>query len=100
LNQQLQGLREVNYAYHRTFLDTFKDKPDDTRKGILELLTQIRQINQVRPGAASIRVFFDAKSDEIFSIMDEASPTERQQAFAYLSLLDPIRTEMYRKLIR
>jgi hypothetical protein len=100
LNQQLQGLREVNYTYHRVYLDAFKDKPDDARKGILELLMQIRQINQVRPGAASIRVFFDAKSDEIFSIMDEATPSERQQAFAYLSLLDPIRTEMYRKLIR
>jgi hypothetical protein len=100
LNQQLQGLREVNYMYHRVYLDAFKDKPDDARKGILELLMQIRQINQVRPGAASIRVFFDAKSDEIFSIMDEATPSERQQAFAYLSLLDPIRTEMYRKLIR
>jgi hypothetical protein len=100
LNQQLQGLREVNYTYHRIHLDVFKEKPDDARKGILELLMQIRQINQVRPGAATIRVFFDAKSDEIFSIMDEATPSERQQAFAYLSLLDPIRTEMYRKLIR
>lgn len=100
LNQQLQGLREVNYTYHRGLMDTFKDKPDDARKGILELLMQIRQINQVRPGAATIRVFFDAKSDEIFSIMDEATTSERQQAFAYLSLLDPIRTEMYRKLIR
>ena len=35
LNQQLQGLREVNYTYHRGLLDTFKDKPDDARKGIL-----------------------------------------------------------------
>ncbi|CAM3490017.1 DUF4835 family protein [Aquirufa ecclesiirivi] len=100
MNQQLQGIREVNYTYHRLLLDTYKDQPDETRKGILELLNQIRQINQIRPGAANIRIFFDAKADEIFSIMDEASPSERQQAFAYLSLLDPIRTETYRKLIR
>jgi hypothetical protein len=100
MNQQVQGIRDVNYAYHRIYLDTFKDKPDEARKGILDLLMQIRQINQVRPGAASIRVFFDAKSDEIFSILDEAGASERQQAFAYLSLLDPIRTETYRKLIR
>lgn len=100
MNQQVQGMRDVNYSYHRLYLDTFKDKPDEARKGILDLLTQIRQINQVRPGAASIRVFFDAKSEEIFSILDEAGASERQQAFAYLSLLDPIRTESYRKLIR
>ena len=100
MNQQVQGMRDVNYTYHRLYLDTFKEKPDEARKGILDLLTQIRQINQVRPGAASIRVFFDAKSEEIFSILDEAGASERQQAFAYLSLLDPIRTENYRKLIR
>jgi hypothetical protein len=100
INQQVQGMREVNYIYHRILLDSFKEKPDDTRKGILDLLNQIRTVNQLRPGAANIRVFFDAKSDEIFSIMDEATASERQQAFAYLSLLDPIRTEQYRKLIR
>jgi len=100
INQQVQGMREVNYIYHRILLDSFKEKPDDTRKGILDLLNQIRTVNQLRPGAANIRVFFDAKSDEIFSIMDEATISERQQAFAYLSLLDPIRTEQYRKLIR
>ena len=100
MNQQIQGMRDVNYSYHRLYLDTFQNKPDEARKGILDLLMQIRQINQIRPGAASIRVFFDAKSEEIFSILDEAEVSDRQQAFAYLSLLDPIRTESYRKLIR
>ena len=99
LNQQLQGMRDVYYKYHRIYLDNFK-QPDVARKGILELLGEIRQLNAMRPGAASIRVFFDAKSDELFSIMDEAELSDRQQAFAYLSLLDPIRTETYRKLIR
>ncbi|MFM6948146.1 MAG: DUF4835 family protein [Aquirufa sp.] len=100
LNQQLLAYREVNYTYHRILLDTFAETPDKTREGMIELLSQIRQINQVRPGAATIRLFFDAKGDEIFSIMDEATTTERQAAFAYLSLLDPTRTENYRKLIR
>ncbi|MHA8049649.1 DUF4835 family protein [Aquirufa sp. ROCK-SH2] len=100
LSQQLLAYREVNYTYHRILLDTFAETPDKTREGMIELLSQIRQINQVRPGAATIRLFFDAKGDEIFSIMDEATTTERQAAFAYLSLLDPTRTENYRKLIR
>jgi hypothetical protein len=81
-------------------LDSFSETPDKSREGIIDLLTEIRQINEARPGAATIRLFFEAKGDEIFSIMDEATPTLRQAAFAYLSLLDPIRTENYRKLIR
>lgn len=100
LNQQFKGYRELFYTYHRILLDSFSETPDKSREGIIDLLTEIRLINEARPGAATIRLFFEAKGDEIFSIMDEATPTLRQAAFAYLSLLDPIRTENYRKLIR
>jgi hypothetical protein len=100
INQNLQPMRDVYYDYHRVYLDKMSENPDAARKGILEILKQIRQINTLRPGAASIRVFFDAKSEEIISLLDEALPAERQQAFTYLSTLDPIRTEAYRRLIK
>ena len=100
INQNLQPMRDVYYDYHRLYLDKMTENPDATRKGILEILKQIRQINTIRPGAASIRVFFEAKADEIISLLDEALPAERQQAFTYLSTLDPIRTEAYRRLIK
>lgn len=100
INQNLQPIRDVYYEYHRLYLDKMTENPDATRKGILEVLKSIRQVNTLRPGAAGIRVFFDAKSDEIISILDEALPEERQQAFTYLSMLDPIRTEAYRRLLK
>jgi hypothetical protein len=100
INQNLQPMRDVYYDYHRLYLDKMTENPDATRKGILEVLKQIRQINSMRPGAASIRVFFEAKSEEIISLLDEALPADRQQAFTYLSTLDPIRTEAYRRLIK
>jgi hypothetical protein len=100
INQNLQAMRDIYYDYHRLYLDKMTENPDATRKGILEILKQIRQVNTLRPGAASIRVFFDAKSEEIISILDEATSAERQQAFTYLSTLDPIRTEAYRRLLK
>jgi hypothetical protein len=100
INQNLQPMRDIYYDYHRLYLDKMTENPDATRKGILEILKQIRQINSIRPGAASIRVFFEAKAEEIISLLDEALPAERQQAFTYLSALDPIRTEAYRRLIK
>jgi hypothetical protein len=100
INQNLQPMRDVYYDYHRLYLDKMTENPDATRKGILEILKQIRQINSIRPGATSIRVFFEAKAEEIISLLDEALPAERQQAFTYLSTLDPIRTEAYRRLIK
>jgi len=100
INQNLQPMRDVYYDYHRVYLDKMSENPDAARKGMLEILKSIRQINSLRPGAASIRVFFDAKSEEIISLLDEALPAERQQAFTYLSTLDPIRTEAYRRLLK
>jgi len=100
INQNLQTMREINYNYHRLYLDKMSENPEATRKGILEILKVIRQVNTLRPGAASIRLFFDSKSEEIISILDEALPIERQQAYTYLSTLDPIRTEAYRRLIK
>lgn len=100
INQQLQGIREINYQYHRLALDTFKDRPDAARKKILGLLSQMRQLNALRPGAAMIRLFFESKGDEILQLMDEAEAPERQQAFALLGYLDPTRTESYRRLLR
>lgn len=100
INQNLQAMREANYDYHRLYLDKLVENPDASRKGILEILKQIRQLNSLRPGAASIRLFFDAKSDELIALLDEANPADRQQAFTYLSTLDPIRTEAYRRLLK
>lgn len=100
INQNLQPMRDVYYDYHRVYLDKMSENPDAARKGMLEILKSIRQINSLRPGAASIRVFFDAKAEEIISLLDEALPAERQQAFTYLSTLDPIRTEAYRRLLK
>lgn len=100
INQNLQAMREANYDYHRLYLDKMVENPDVSRKGILEILKQIRQLNSLRPGAASVRLFFDAKSDELIALLDEANPADRQQAFTYLSMLDPIRTEAYRRLLK
>jgi hypothetical protein len=52
------------------------------------------------PTSVYINSFFDAKGEEIYKIMAEASKDERQKAFTILSQLDPAKTEMYRKLLR
>ncbi len=100
LNQQLQGFRKNFYQYHRLYLDQFVNNPDAMREGLVKIFNEMREINASRPGSAYLRLFFESKSNEIISIMDEATPTVRQQAFAQLSNLDPTNTEKYRALIK
>ena len=100
LSGTFDDYRVTMYKYHKEGLDTMANDVKGSKNKIIEAIGTLSKLYQVRSNAFLTRVFFDAKSDEIFSIMDEATISERQQAFAYLSLLDPIRTEQYRKLIR
>ncbi|WP_247234405.1 DUF4835 family protein [Telluribacter sp. SYSU D00476] len=100
MSQQFIPFREGLYAYHRQGLDAATETPGQTRKKVLEVLNTIKQVSQLRPGAIVINSFFDAKSEELFNMMREAGPDERQQVYTLLSSMDPAKTELYRKLIQ
>ena len=100
MSQQFLPFREGLYSYHRLGLDTVAETPGLARKKGMEMLTTAKQIAQLRPGAVLLNSFFDAKSEEFYNLMREASPDERQQAFTLLSSLDPTKTELYRKLVQ
>lgn len=99
MSQQFLPFREGIYNYHRLGLDTVTETPGLARKKAMELLTTMKQVAQLRPGAVVVNSFFDAKSEEFYNMFREASPDDRQQAFTMLSSLDPTKTELYRKLI-
>ncbi|QMW06549.1 type IX secretion system protein PorD [Spirosoma foliorum] len=99
-NQQLIPFRDGMYTYHRLGLDMFAGNPVQVRKQILDLLATIRTIGLQMPNSVLLNSFFDAKSQELYNILFEGTPTERQKAFDLLSYLDPAKTENYRKLIQ
>lgn len=100
MSQQFLPFREGLYNYHRLGLDLITETPAVARKKAMEMLTTMKQVAQLRPGAVVVNSFFDAKSEELYNLMREASPDERQQAYTLLSSLDPTKTELYRKLIQ
>ena len=99
-NQQLIPFRDGIYTYHRQGLDVFAANPVQVRKQTLALLSTIRTIGLQLPNSILINSFFDAKSQELYNILFEGTPAERQKAFELLSYLDPAKTENYRKLIQ
>ena len=98
-NQQLLPFRDGLYTYHRLGLDAFAVNPVQVRKQTLALLNTIRTIGLQLPNSVLINSFFDAKSQELYNILYEGTPTERKQAFDLLAYLDPTKTENYRKLV-
>jgi hypothetical protein len=100
MSQQFLPFREGIYSYHRQGLDVITETPALTRSKVMEMLATVQQVAQLRPGAVVVNAFFDAKSEEIYNLLREASTEDRQKAYTLLSSLDPTKTELYRKLIQ
>lgn len=97
---QIEPFRTAVYNYFRQGMDLFATKPADARTNILNAIKSIQQVAQRRPGTAIIRSFFDAKSDEIFSVFKGGNSSEKQTVYAILSELDPTNINKYQGLLQ
>ena len=99
-NQQMQALRSGLYKYHRLGLDVFEDDPEVTRANIIEVLESILIIKSRYPSSIFVISFFDAKTDELVNIFDQASMQEKRKAYNLLVELNPNKTDVYSKIIK
>jgi hypothetical protein len=99
MNQQLIPFREGCYNYYRLGLDKFEQDPDGARTQVLDLLTKMKGVLQVKPLCIAINTFLDSKSVEIVNLMSKAQLPDRQQAYNVLIQIDPTKTDRYQKLL-
>jgi hypothetical protein len=95
---QFIPFREGIYSYYRQGLDVATENPTATRAKVMEFLTTVKEVAQLRPANIVINSFFDAKSDELLKIMIEGNTEEKRKAFGILSSLDPTKTQFYQRL--
>jgi len=87
------------YAYHRLGLDKLAEEPDDARFEITEALESLKDIYRENPSSFLLKLFFDAKSDEIVKIYSEAFPNEQARIVKTLVELDPTNSSKYQKIL-
>jgi len=92
--------REGVYTMHRQGLDLMVEDPEKARKATLAVLKDIQKLSQQKPGAAIIRSFFDAKSDELVNIFKTAAPADKQAAYTLLTQVDPTNNTKYEVLLQ
>src|SRR5690606_25787328 len=97
---QMEPIRTALYSYHLQGLDIYVTKPEEARVNVLKALRGIQTVARLKPGAALIRDFFEAKADEIVNIMIGASPADKQAAVTMLSEIDPTTTSRYQGIVR
>ena len=83
------------YRYHRLGLDLLGEEPDDARFEITESIEGLKSIYRNNSSAFILKIFFDAKIDEIVNIYSEAFPNEKARIVKTLLEIDPSNSTKY-----
>jgi hypothetical protein len=101
MSQQFASFRESLYEYHRKGLDTYSEKPDDTRPILLETLRRLKVAFEQRPTSIFVKTFIDMKAPEFIKILKESTkPEQKQEAYNLLLFIDPQNTDAYSELVK
>jgi hypothetical protein len=100
LNSKYNLERGVYYKYHRLGLDRMSDQIADGRDEILNALLDIQRLYRERPDPYLffLKLFFDAKADEIVNIFSEAPQQDRNRVYQILTEVDKANEQKYKKL--
>ena len=98
LNPRFQFFREYGYRLHRDALDHMSNKPEESRKLIVDGLPKLVQLQRENPGAILIQFFFGAKSDELASVVAQVPKEQRTNYITMLQQLDVPNAQKYNAL--
>jgi hypothetical protein len=82
--------REALYAYHFEGMDNMHQDLKASKNTIVEAVNSVAQISKFRPNAFLMRVFFDAKGDEIVSIFSGGPKMNVADLINTLNQVSPI----------
>lgn len=100
LNSKYDPMRTASYKYHRLGLDKMSDKVSEGRDQVYQALLDIQKVYRNRPDPYMffMKLFFDAKADEIVNIFSMAPPAERIRVYQLLAEVDMSNEVKYAKL--
>jgi Domain of unknown function (DUF4835) len=93
INDLLSGTydayRQVMYSYHRDGLDNMNSDLLASKNTIINSISNLSSLYKIRPNAFLTRVFFDAKSDEIVSILSGGPNVSLTETIDILNRISP-----------
>lgn len=98
LNPRFQAFRSMWYSIHREGLDSMYQKPEESRQVILNSINTLSQLQRENPGAILLQFFFNAKSNEIASVLSQTPVDKRGLYITMLSQIDVPNAQKYNSL--
>lgn len=82
--------RETLYQYHREGLDTMSSNTKTSKQKVMDSINTLSKLYSVRPNAFLTRVFFDAKVDELVSILSGGPKLSINETIETLNKMSPL----------
>ena len=98
MSPTFKELRSATYDYHIGGLDFMHENPRKAKAKITSVFTELYKIHKRRPNSFLMRVFFDAKSDEVVDILSGGPSVNTSEAINILNSIAPMHSQKWRKI--
>jgi len=98
LSPSFKEFHSVLLAYHLQGLDLMADNVKEGKTGISNALTQLGTLHSRRPNSFLLRVFFDAKADEITDVFSDGPKVNISELVSTLSKIAPTYSRKWRDI--
>lgn len=91
-------MRTAMYKYHIEGLDIMNESAKDGKAKIIDVFYDLQKAHRVRPNSFLMRVFFDAKADEIMDILSGGPSVNITDAMDILNKIAPMYSQKWRNI--
>ena len=93
-----KSFRDALYTYHRQGLDVMSESLETGRDGVFKGLEELRQYNAVRSNSLLVRVFFDAKTEELTNLYTGIADRNKKRVVEILHAISPLNASKWNNL--
>ncbi|CAM1350126.1 DUF4835 family protein [Tenacibaculum ascidiaceicola] len=99
LSSKFSALRSIYYNYHRNGFDNFADNKNSAKEAIEKSVLDLDKLHNITIGNYMIRVFLDAKGDEIVNVFSDGIASRNQsQMIKVLNKIAPTYKDKWKNL--
>ncbi len=91
-------IRSTMYSYHIEGLDIMAQSAKEGKEKVIATLSELQKIHRRRPNSYLLRVFFDAKSDELMDILSGGPNVNITEAVDILNRIAPMHSQKWRNI--
>ncbi|NRD23411.1 DUF4835 family protein [Winogradskyella litoriviva] len=92
------GIRSAIYKYHIEGLDIMNENLKEGKNNIISVFNDLKKVHNSRPNSFLMRVFFDAKADEITDILSGGPNVNISNAKDILDKIAPMYSQKWRNI--